>query len=225
MSKRNCARSKRGNKKIIGGFFGIFCLVSFLFFPILVEGEMTSTHYTIYADSIDSGGVLSTGGSVFNQDTLGESMAGINTGGQYVVRGGFQYLERGYLSVSVSDTDLPMGNLSSAAIISADTTITVNTDSATGYTLSFGNIIGNSIAPVNDGAVTAGSEEYGVSVSGVHSLVSGDVSVASNLALASSASAVNGVTTTVVFKASISASSNSGSFGQTIPIIVAANIF
>ncbi|GEM_PF-930040 len=224
MSKRNYNYSKQENRVLVFSLVGIFCLSLVLFFPTLVEGEMSSTHYTIFADSIDSGGLLSTGGGVVGEDTVGEAMVGVSTGGQYTVRGGYQYLERGYLSVTVSETGLSLGQLNKNAIFSAQTVITVSTDSSAGYFLSFGTVTGNSINSVSDGAVTVGAEEYGVSVSGGASLVTGDVGVTSGLGLARVLSPIDFSTTTLMFKASISDSTTPGTYSQSVPLIVASNL-
>lgn len=199
--------------------FGILVL------PLRADCLMTSADYIIYADSIDAGGIFSSGGDYTLLDTIGESPAGVVSSASYEVRGGFQYMTSSSLSVSVSVAGINLGALSPVAVSSAASTVTVSTDSDSGYVLSVSGVSGTSVAAVSDGTVTAGSEEYGLSVSGPDSLFSGDSAITAGLYLASSSTPVMGSETALTFKASISFGSALGaSYSQNVTLAASVNL-
>lgn len=192
--------------------------------PKSVNAEMSSTNYFIYADTVETGGGLSTGGVYSLEQTTGESPAGFSTSSAYEIRAGYQHMERGYLSLTISSNSLDLGTLSASAVNSAATTVTVGTDSGTGYSLSISSVSGSAVAAVADGTVTAGSEEYGFSASGSESQVTGDVAVSASTLVAVTTTAITGSATLMTFKASMSASSLSGTYSQTVAITATANL-
>lgn len=193
-------------------------------FPGPVICAMSSTNYFIYADTVETGGGLSTGGVYGLQDTAGESPVGFSSSSAYEIRAGYQFMERGSLSLIISSNSLNLGTLSATAVNSGSTTATVTTDSVTGYSLSISSVSGTSVAAVTDGTVTAGSEEYGFSASGAESSVTGDVAVAASTLVASTSSPITDSATIMTFKASMSPSTVGGSYGQTVTIAASANI-
>lgn len=193
-------------------------------FPGPVICAMSSTNYFIFADSVETGGGLSTGGVYSLQDTTGESPAGFSTSSAYEIRAGYQFMERGYLSLLISSDSLNLGALDQGSVSSAATTATVNTDSITGYSLSISAVSGTSIAAVADGTVTAGSEEYGFSAAGTESGVTGDVAVAASTLISSFSGPITMSATVMTFKASKSPASAPGSYSQTVTIAASANI-
>lgn len=198
-------------------------LVVSLFFPLVVLGAMSSTDYYIYADSIDIGGGLSVGGNYSLQDTSGGLAVGSQTGGTYEILGGYQSMERGELSFSVSSSSLSMGILSTTTISVASTIVSVSADSNTGYTLSVGSISGTHLTNVADGSVTAGSEEYGVVTGGDQGLLATDTAITTSLILASSNAPIVNSQTTLTFKAAVSPSTVAGSYSQTVTLTASAN--
>lgn len=200
------------------------CLVGASFWPLAANGLMTSTNYTIYADSIETGGGLSTGGIYSLESTLGESPSGVATSSAYEIRAGYQYMVRGYLTMSLSANSVSLGNLSQTAVNAANVTATVSTDSWTGYTLSISAVSGSPLSSVGDGTVTAGSEEYGIAAAGAQSVVSGDVAIAAGTTVASSALPIDSSQTVLTFKAAISSATASGARSQTITLTASANI-
>lgn len=184
---------------------------------------MSSTNYSIYADAIDSGGNLSTGGIYSLEDTIGESPVGFTTSTWYEIRAGYQAMERGYITMTIDNSTLNLGSLSQIAVNSASANVTVSTDSASGYILSIQSVSGTGLTAVSDGEVTVGSEEYGVSTSGSESVVSGDVGVEGGTFLAESISAIDNSVTQLTFKASINAASVVGSYNQTVTLSASAN--
>lgn len=198
--------------------------VSLICYPDLARSEMSSADYLIYADSINSGSGYGDGGEYVLESTLGETPSDYTTTGIYEIRAGYQYMTRGSLSLSISASSLNLGELSTASVSSASTVLTVSTDSATGYSLSVSAVSGSSINAVGDGAVTAGSEEYGFSASGSESQVSGDVAVAASTLLAATSSPISDSIITMTFKASINDSSTAGSYNQAVTVVASANL-
>lgn len=194
-----------------------------LILPVHLLAAMSSTDYHIYADSVGVGGSLATGGVYSLEDSLGESPAGVASSSIYEVRGGYQYMERGTLSIAISESALNLGTLSESAVSTDTTTTTVTTNSSSGYTLSIGTVSGAGLAAVADGAVTAGSEEYGVAVSGAGAGFADDREVAASLVLASTSTAVTGDATALTFKASMAAGSTAGTYSQTVTLSATAN--
>lgn len=192
--------------------------------PQSVIGAMTSASYEIYADSIETAGGLSVSGSYSLEGSIGESPAGSSTGGVYEILAGYQFMERGYLSLIISSNAINLGVLSTSFVISDSTVATVGTDSASGYSLSISAVSGSAIASVTDGTVTAGSEEYGISVSGSESQIVGDVAVAPATLVAASTGAISSSVSTIMFKASISDSTVAGNYNQNVTLIASANI-
>ena len=184
---------------------------------------MTSGQYTIYADSIDTGGVYSQSASYGLKDTVGEIGVGIKTGGTYEMRGGFQYMEQSSLSMSVDNTSIDLGTLSTSNVSQATANVTINTDSESGYTLAVASVTGSSLTPVTDGAVTAGVEEYGITTAGPDRLIANDVAITNGLFLASSSTPVTNSQTALVFKASIGGSSQAGDYNQNVVLTASTN--
>jgi hypothetical protein len=206
-------------------FKKIFGLLSVgaLFLPQLAYGEMTSTNYTIIFDAIGvAGGGYSTSTSYSLSDTVGEVGAGTVTSTSYTVEGGYQSAYFGTLSYSLDTNTVNLGSLSTSAINSANVVATVSVDNS-GYTLSMANVNGVMPAAVVGGVMVAGTEAYGVSASGAHSAVAGDVPVTNGLLVSSSTAAVSGEQTTITFKATAGSASTPGNYSQTIDLVASAN--
>ena len=209
--------------------FTIFLILLGVLSPFTVYGDMVSpdnTTYRIYADAIDAGGLLSTGGVYSLEDTVGEAVATSTSGGAYQIRGGYQAMTSSSLSMSISDDSVNLGELSQASVSSASTIVTITTDDLSGYALSVGSIAwsGSSLSNVSDSAVTAGSAEYGFAASGGDSQLTGDYAVAASQAISSSSTPAYNSATTLTFKASISGASVAGAYTQTIVLQASVNL-
>jgi hypothetical protein len=216
----------RFHVKITTSLVTLATLVASFGAPQAALGEMTSTNYSIYADSVGFGGLNnSTSTSYTLSDTAGEAGAETATSTTYTLRGGFQAMEQDQtLSLTVSTSSLSLGTLSKTAVSNATTTFSVNTNSLTGYTVSISEVSGTSPATVSDGAVTAGADEYGVATVGDHGAISGEASVIAGRVLASFNNSTSGyATTTLVFRASYLTDSLAGSYSQTVSLIASAN--
>ncbi|TAN34266.1 hypothetical protein EPN28_00240 [Patescibacteria group bacterium] len=200
--------------------FFVLLIILCLIFPFRVLALMSSTNYTIFADSFDSGGGYSVSGTYALEDTFGE-IPGIISSSTYTIRGGYQAMDWDYIGLSFSSSSLNLGVASTTAVKSASTTVTVTTDHPDGYDLTVSAESGTSLTDVSDGAVTIGVEEYGVAVSGSNASFANDRGIAAGLNLASTTQSVTGVTTTLTFKAAISGSTAFAVYTHTITIIAA----
>lgn len=199
-------------------------LLGFLMFPSRTWGVMSSTNYTIFADSVDSGGVISTGGTYNLQDTAGEFSVGSSTGGTYNVIGGYQAMDWSVLTIDINTTVINLGTLSLSAVATSPAVVSVTADADTGYVLSVASVSGTSLTGVSDGAVTAGSEEYGVAVSGMDATFAGDQAIVAGLNLSTSSTPVISAQTTLTFKAAISNASAAGAYSQSVVLTASTNI-
>lgn len=204
-------------------FLAIF-LIGILFFPPASLGVMSSTNYTIFADSIDSGGVLSASGTYSLEDTFGESPVGTSTGGVYEIIGGYQAMDWSELVLEINASTVDLGNLTVVQVASTTAVATVVTNADTGYVLSVGAVGGTSLTGVSDGAVTAGQEEYGIAVAGVDAAFADDRAIIAGLNLAASTTPVTGAQSNLIFKAAVSASTASGARSQSITLTASTNI-
>ncbi len=199
--------------------------------PIGLHAAMTGGTYEIYGDVFSSfEDSLTTGGNYAIFETGGESGSNMPTGGSFILRSGFQALEQGTASLILSTTTVSLGQLSIASVASATVTTTVTVDSSSGYTLAIaeaGNLASgaNDIDDVADGAVTAGSEEYGIRTSGADGQLAVDTAITgASLTVASNAGAVNSSATAVDFRASIDTTkTRQGNYTHTVTFTLTAN--
>ncbi len=199
-----------------------------IFLPVIVLAAMSSTNYYIYADSLDFGGGLGTSTDNNLQGSIGgEVSPGISTSTSYQVNAGFQAMVRGALSLNLSSNNIDFGSMNTVGtVVSSATNATVDTDSATGYTLSVDNVSGDFLAAVTDGVVdgAGGSgEEYGLAVSGNHADYAGDAAVVNNLILSHFNLPVTSDVTNLTFKAVRGSSSVAKTYNQSISLTAAAN--
>lgn len=194
-----------------------------LLFPSPSLALMSSARYKIFADSVDTGGILSAGGAYSLEDTIGESPVGFVTSSMYEVRGGYQAMDWVSIGMEISSVNLNLGTASENQVNTAATTVSVTTESETGYALSVGSAAGTSLANVTDGAVTAGHEEYGVAVSGADRTFSDDRGIVAGLNLSSSSTPVANTQTVLTFKAAMSGNTAPGARSQSITITAATN--
>lgn len=205
-------------KKLIAIFISILLL-----FPAGAFGDMTSTNYTIYSDAIGvSGGDFSSSTTYTLTDTFGETPVAYSSSTNYIVNAGYQATTRGSLTLVISTSSLALGILSTTAVNSATTTVSITTDG--GYNLSISSVSGIMPAAVVDGSVTAGSEEYGLSATGSDAAFSGDAAVINGLVLASTSTAVTNDATVLVFKAAATTSSIASTYSQTIGLTAVSGL-
>lgn len=141
-----------------------------------------------------------------------------------------------FVNMAINDTSIDLGTLSTASVSSASQIYTANSNNQTGVTVQIAtdgdlnDASSNTINYVGDGTVTAGSEEYGVEVTGSGGFTidadynTGDndiIEAANNLA--TSAAAISNQTVTVTYKASIAGTTVSGEYDQVVTVTIATN--
>lgn len=194
--------------------------------PHVAQAAMSSTNYFIYADSLDYGGGQATSASNNLEDSIGSEMAvGYSTSTSYEIKAGYQGIQVGSLTLSLTSNSINLGQPEVGVVVSSSVVATVDTDSETGYTLSISSVSGSSLTAVGDGAVdgVGSAEEYGLAVSGVHSDYVTDAAVASSLVLSSFNSNITTDTTTLIFKAVRSSNSTAQTYSQDIILTAAVN--
>jgi len=200
-----------------------------LLFPVCAVGaSMSSTNYSIIADSVDSGG-YSSSTNYGVSGSLGE-WQGLTSSTSYTLKGGFSGIwGDNSLTFSLNSTSLSLGTLSSSAVSSATTYASSTTNYSGGYALYISESAGlasgsNVIDDVSDGSVSSGSEEYGIRTSGSSGQYnSTDTSITSSWKkIAENSSAATSDSVGVIFKASISPSTPSGTYSQTVSFAAVA---
>ncbi len=98
----------------------------------------TSTNYQLQSDSINFGGGLSTSTNYQQESTFGELGTGQSTSTNYQLRAGYQQMQEVYISVTAPSDVTMSPNLPgiSGGTANGSTTVTVTTDSPSGYSLS-----------------------------------------------------------------------------------------
>jgi hypothetical protein len=158
-------------------------LMLFLCIQLGFAQVRSSTNYQLQSDSINMGGGYSTSTSYQQESTAGEIATGEATSTNYQLKAGYQQMQEVYLSMS-TPTDVTMtpslpgltGGTSNGS-----TTVTVTTDSPSGYSLTISAADSpamqngvNSIADYVEGAdpdysftVTSGAATFGFSPSSI----------------------------------------------------------
>lgn len=214
-------------------FLLIFSLT--LSFPVTVRPiDMTSENYKVFVDTVSVGGTEPVSETYRVFSTEGEA-GGISptqsTSTNYIVAAGFQAMANTiYVSATLSQSSISLGSLSAAAVASGSETITVSTNSPTGYAATIvedGNLRAgaNDINDVLDGSVTAGSEEYGIITSGVAGQMNGADTAITGAAqsVAASSTPVLNETTTLTYKAAISGGTVSGYYSHQVTFTTTVN--
>ncbi len=192
---------------------------------------MTSTNYRIYGDAIGTSGERSTSSSYILTDTLAELTPAEGTSTNYNLLSGFQNLsEHPTFSFSVSDSSINIGTLSTSSIQSATSTVTTSTNAPFGYTTTIvedgalRNTASDDIDDVSDGAVTIGSEEYGIALTGTDRSFTDDQAITSTpLSIATRTNWKNNAQVTVTFKASVAAATTAGSYSHVVTYVSTGN--
>ncbi len=143
----------------------------------------TSTNYQLQSDSINFGGGLSTSTNYQQESTFGELGTGVGTSTNYQLRAGYQQMQEVYLSMTApSDVTMsPNLNGITGGTSNGSTTVTVTTDSPSGYSLTIESANSpamqngvNSIADYSQGGdadfsflVNSGAASFGFSPSSV----------------------------------------------------------
>lgn len=218
-------------------FFLIFLLFVTFNFPQSVGSlTMESANYKILTDVVSVGGETSTSTSYKIFNTVGEF--GVtdtrSTSANYTVDAGFQGAAASTtLSATLSANSINLGNLALSSVASASQTLTITTNSATGYTTTVqedGDLRSGSNTiddiPVG-GTVTAGTEGYGVSTSGgagrMNSVTASTPLTTSAQIVAASSTPVSGEQTAITYKAAIGSGTAYGTYTHTVTFTTVVN--
>ncbi|MEK9183345.1 MAG: hypothetical protein AAB849_02445 [Patescibacteria group bacterium] len=216
-------------------FFWLGVLVLALNFPLVAgSASMSSENFALQVDTISVGGDLSTSTNYKVFDTIGGSsgvQATQSTSTNYIVEAGFQAAASGAaLSASLSASSVSLGSLGTSIVSSASQILTITTNSPTGYTATItedGNLRSgsNDINDVSDGAVAAGSEEYGIRTSGnAGQMNNSDTAItSSSQTIASTSTLAINEQTTIAYKASVGSATAAGTYSHIVTFTTTAN--
>ena len=215
-------------------FFLLIFALTFNFPATVSSVDMTSENYKVFVDTVSVGGSEPVSETYRVFSTEGEA-GGISptqsTSTNYIVASGFQAMANTiYVSATLSESSISLGNLSVAAVASGSETITVSTNSPTGYAATIvedGNLRAgaNDINDVADSSVTAGSEEYGIITSGVAGQMNGADTAITGVAqsVAASSTPVLNEQTTLTYKAAIGNATAYGYYSHQVTFTTTAN--
>lgn len=215
-------------------FISIFVVILLPFSS--TKGQMSGATWDIISDDFSSNFFGRQEGSTF---LLYTHVADIDTstttavsgiGQRNTIEGGIFYSDE--LSYELSRTGIHFGDLSVTAVREEPVTTTITTDSITGYTLGIsedhqmqtadGN---NDVADVVDGAVSVGSEEYGIRTSGPDIFTSTDIPItASSTDILGSLGRVTKNDAVISFRAAIDRlHSRQGTYSHTVMLTLTVN--
>lgn len=140
--------------------------------------SMSGSSYSIPWDAVTAGGGETITGSTYGlRSTQGEITGGVSEGTSYDLRAGYRQLEEPFITSTISGT-CALGVLTSSAVSGCRITVTTVTNAAGGFATTV-KANGLRTTPssidinnVSDGAITAGSEEYGVSTEDSNAVIS-----------------------------------------------------
>lgn len=215
---------------LVLALFGVFCVEN-------LHAAMTGGNFTLYADTFANNDVGPiTGGNFQLFDTVGEFAAADLTGGTIILNGGFQAMEPGGLSLSLSTANLGFTLPSVSVTATTDLVVTVDSSSINGYNVTIsedgnlrkgpdGTIDADNIDDVADGTIDVGTEEYGVIALGVASATSNYIPITGvTTQIINSLQAVIGQNTTLRFGMAVNpAKTQAGTYSHLVTLTATAN--
>jgi len=193
---------------------------------------MTSENYQISQDSINFSGIdLATSTNYKLDDTMGEVGTGYLNSTNYLVGIGYRRMitPEPLLSFSISANRIELGHLDYTKVNTDSHTFTVTSNAPGGYEVvvyedgELRTDNGDDINDVADGAVSFGSEEYGISTAGSDGQYNAaDTAVSNGKVIASNASWVTDQMTTVNYKASVNPMTAGGFYQHTVNYVLTA---
>ncbi|MCX6785152.1 MAG: hypothetical protein NTV81_04505 [Candidatus Komeilibacteria bacterium] len=212
-----------------------FILGVIFLFPTELRAFMTSTHYRLWADDLNTTGGFASSTNYQVEYSAGQAVTGNATSSNYLLEGGFQSTEEiPILRFQISKNYIAFGVLDVGFVYQDSVTATTTTNGFFGYATSLyqdGPLTTGSanFAPVSDGAVSAGQEEYGIAVSGLDAVPVGDVPITNTLQTIAGHSGYYGAgaypenrETTVTFKLSTTPTTAAGDYSQSVYFIATA---
>lgn len=237
-------------KKII--FYLLISLGIFSLASNDLWARMESTNYVIWADAFSSGGSEDSSSANYGiQDTIGESviLSATATAATYGIKAGFRemYPDQ-YLTFSIADQNIELGELTDSTTGSDSHTMVVSTNAVNGFTITvFGSTLTsgtNSIdALLAAAASSLGSKQFGINLvdntspnigadpigtAPIGSAATGydaanQFKFVSGNTVASATNAINQTTFTVSYIANISTDTAGGTYTTTLTYSATAN--
>lgn len=201
--------------------------------PFTVWAESSSSNFVLWGNAVTGGGNYSSSANFRLFQSAGDLSNQPLDSTNYHLAVGFEALyEEPVITMSVTPNVVTLSPdpLTTSSVSTAGVTVTVSTNADFGYSVTateiadFANHAAASMAGVIDGTVSAGSEEYGIAVSGADAVFADDRSVSQIPQLI----ATRGVwgsdrSVSVTIKAAISESTDAGDYSGTIAFIGTAN--
>ncbi len=116
---------------------GLLTIIILPLIGVVSAQVMSSPSYQLQSDSINAGGGFSSSTSYVQESTVGEVGTGSSTSATYSLLAGYQQMQEVYLSMSVPDDVVLDGSIGgfTGGTSTGSTTVTVITDSPSGYQL------------------------------------------------------------------------------------------
>ena len=233
--------------------FTVIGLTLLLLGPAMINARTESTNYTIWADVFSSGGSEeSSSANYLLSDTVGEGivLSATTTSSGYGIKAGFRELYADqFVTFSVSASSVDFGTLSASAASTASHTMTIDTNSSGGFTITVsGSTLtsgGNTITEIGSTAAASavGSEQFGVNLvantsPSVGAAPSGTAPIGSapspygtansfaystGSTVATASQDINETTYTVSYIANIASGTESGTYTTTLTYSATAN--
>lgn len=197
--------------------------------PGLVLAQSTSTNFILWDTSINAGGGRTASTNYIDFSTVTDVGSDRLNSTNYRAYQGFEAIyedSRITFSISPMSVTLSPNPLTTSSVSTGTTTATVSTNADFGYVLSateaspLQNQYAQTVADVSDGTVTAGSEEFGIAVSGSDAAFGTDQPLSgSPLTIASKSTWGASRATTVTFKASIAPATDAGEYAGAVTFV------
>ncbi len=199
---------------------------------IMTENRMnsiassTGTSFKTTSETFNCGSNDMSGSAFRMNGSLCESSE-TASGTTFIMQSGAIALEdTSFISITVDPHTIDFGVLTTASVSTGTVTTTLSTNAPFGYVAqiytdgTFRNAHNDSINPVSDGTVTAGSEEYGIRTSGTDGQFNGTDQGISTTPITYASSIVPSNNPTVItFKAAISGATPAGMYHQVAYLI------
>lgn len=116
-----------------------------LFCTSIVSASMQSTNYRVQSDSVNAGGGFSSTSNRILESTVGEVATGESSSATYVLKAGYQQMHEVYIALTGASNIAMTPSIAgvTGGTANGSTTVTVTTDSASGYELT----IASSLSP------------------------------------------------------------------------------
>lgn len=214
----------------------------------LVHAAMNSDNYKVPIDVLGQTGGESSSANYKIQHNLGETITGSSSSVSYKLNSGYIQYDKPVLIFSISDSSVNFGTLSTSSVSTGNITLTISTSSLWGYSVRAYDDTSSGIAnglvdgtkKIADATTpnvyvsipSAGTEHYGIVVTGTHAASGYAAGTKINsldnttwVDIGSSSDFISGDTLTVQYRASISNLSPAGANYQAVTTFICTGNF